>query len=342
MIIHTATSMFEGCTLLSDISAAKMWKLKGSNGGSGYGVGEVYLNKMFKGCTSLTSARDLSLLDVSYVGTASEMFAYSGLKNLAGVGSWVMASGFNSTYPSVYQMFAYSNIDDLIGLTDGFFDKVDSANQMFYHCSQLKSLKFSVFDDAVIHFRRGGISIDSMFAECENLEDASDADKWIFTGIGSSIETFRNDVKLSLSDTLTHLTPWHGSSDVMRMFQVDTPSRAVGKANFNWSYASGMYRSTRNNPLSPFGWGVSGIRLSEDDRARLGLPALDPESGDSYWYVDQGMFCGYDIMRVYNNHGSDGADVEFINDGFLPEFYKNTIRDRIKTYGIDIYIRPGH
>jgi hypothetical protein len=331
--ISAASGMFSGCTLLSDVSGAKLWKFDASN--------HVAVNGMFSNCESLISAADLSIWDLTRVSNAVAMFSHSGLENLVGIGNWTIGTECDENEVSVFDMFSYTAIDDLIGLKDDFFTpKMKSLNYIFEHCENLTSLRNSTYPGHFLDVSNVE-TMTRMFADCINLEDISDIADWDVRKVHDMKYMFDHDDKLAQSSQIKYLTRWSPGSlsygcSFQYMFRTDGPKIANGDASLYWDViiptqsASSLFTMTKWS-YTPFYNTIKKIGLTEEDRIRLGLPEL--EENEVYAYSEGGMFSGYDIVKIISHGPYDENEVEFVKNGsFLPNFYRETMEYQIAHY----------
>ena len=299
--VTDTASMFAYCTSLNDIEG-----LKNAN------MGRVTtMNSMFIRCESLESARDISLWDPAVVINTAQMFAYTALENLAGVGQVRFGRSINGNVTN-NSMFAYSNLNDLYGIDpDWFKNSKLQPSRIFENITSLTSLNGSAGLDLSTNR-----SVQQMFSGSTKLRDISAAASWNVTGVRTYSSMFSNNAVRNLD----YLSGWDLSSG-------NTFNGMLGFAPSDSQHWTEVSECTINS------WMFSGFMSSKADTAVLTFRKLgnvnylqihEVATIDGYsYYVTGGMFFGRDLLRIDSNNNAI-----FYNNSAIPDWYKT----RSETY----------
>lgn len=290
--------MFGWCSDLEDIEGIKNIDVSAV----------TTMNNMFVHCESLESARDISLWDPAVVTNVDSMFAYTGLKNLVGVGSVLFGRSIGGTVSNT-NMFSYSALDDLYGITSTWFKNSKlQPKQIFTDILTLTSLDGSANLDLTANN-----STQLMFSGCVNLRDISAAATWDV----STIRTFTGMFSSNAVRNIQYLSNWNMSSG-------NTFNAMIGFTTTDWTELSQC--SCDSNEFGSYVAGKADTAFLTFQRIGVNYLLLHRVAvigGDDY-YITAGMMSGRDLVKIGN-----GNVPTFYNPNAIPSWYRTKIEDYI-------------
>ena len=186
--VRSMSYMFSDCTSLSDLSSIANWNTENVTSMEG----------MFEGCTALTSPniqgnfKLAEACDKMFYG-CSNMTSLNGLQNCD-------ASGVNTME---YMFRDCSKLADVTALANWNTSSVTNMARMFLNCVSLTNMS------GVENWNTGNVtSMASMFKGCSNVEDLSAVNNWDISKVETISEMFNMCSKLKTID----LSQWDISS----------------------------------------------------------------------------------------------------------------------------------
>lgn len=279
---------------------------------------------MFFGCEKLESGHDLSLWKLPKLYNVKYMFSRSGLKNLAGIGEWDDI-GINISQDYVYCdfMFAWTKINDLIGLNPNFFNsKMTKLPNFFYNCSNLKSLKGGE------HLDMSNVEdFSNFFASC-SLEDISGAANWNVENVITMNYMFYGNYKI---ETFEPLNTWNPVScrNFIGMFATRVAIPFESGSILQWPNATKTIDTLWQDYSGSYSPGEH-IWISIVDESTW-KNILPPPHG-LYYVTHGGMCSGTDVFDMKTYHDGSGTHIEyfaFVNILSLPVWYRDLLKSDI-------------
>ena len=199
------SNMFKDCKSLETKEYPLTLKFNTENG-------QKFKN-MFQNCSSLTKIDGISDWKLNKAIDLSSMFSKCKLLEEIDLSKWEIpnAEYLNSMFSGCEQL---KEID----LHKWDIPNAKDLNRMFYGCKQIRYIYFKK------KLNCGKvINMDSMFADCENLEKLIDLSQWITDSLQSLNETFRNLPNLK---EFSNISSWNvknviSSKDTFEDFSID-------------------------------------------------------------------------------------------------------------------------
>lgn len=158
--IKNATSLFYGCSALTDITALSQVTFDCPN-----------INYMLQGCSSLTSLNGLQSVNTSSMTELISVFrGCSALTDISAMADWNLGHITN-----IYHLFnGCSSLTSLAALSNCATDILENATEAFSSCTSLQSL------NGIRWFNPGlCTSLSNMFYNCTSLTDISAIQYWV-------------------------------------------------------------------------------------------------------------------------------------------------------------------
>ena len=223
--ISNGTSLFYGCTSLTDITAFSSITFTGTN-----------INSMFSGCTALTSLNGLQSIDVSNMTQLIGVFSgCTSLTDLSALAGW---NPYQVT--SVQNLFnGCRSITSFAALQNWVTSQLTNITGAFTNCSSLINL------GGLMGFNVARCTtLAGLFQGCTALTDISDITMWYIANVTNLSNMFRDCPALT---SITPLKNWNVTrlSNMTYMFYGDT-SIADASILEDWKNIRTMTSVSRN------------------------------------------------------------------------------------------------